>query len=213
MQSSSKDREATVVVIDDDASVREALQGLFRSVGLAVKSYGSAQEYLASGQPDRPGCMVLDVRLPGQSGLELQEQLSRSGTSLPIILISAHADVPMSVRGMKAGAVEFLTKPVRDQDLLDAVQEAVGQDLAQQEAARAIEALEARFRTLTPREREVMALVVTGSRNKQIAAAMAVSEATIKLHRGQVMRKLGAQSVAELVEMARALKLGRQSQQ
>ena len=202
MTPSGNERQATVIVIDDDQGVREALQGLFRSVGLAVKPYGSVREYLNSDPADSPGCMVIDVRLPGKSGLDFQEDLAKAGVRRAVILISAHADIPMSVRAMKAGAIEFLTKPVRDQDLLDAVQLAVNWDFAQRGDARVSAAIEASYETLTQRERQVMALVVTGQRNKQIAAAMAVAEATVKLHRGQMMRKMGARSVADLVRMA-----------
>jgi FixJ family two-component response regulator len=195
----------TVVVIDDDEYVRESLHGLFRSVGLRVEVFASVQAFLAGDLADRPGCMVLDVRLPGKSGLDFHDELVRKGVHRPVIFISGHADVPMSVRAMKAGAVEFLTKPVRDQDLLDAVQSAIEQDRVRRDGARDVARVRVGFESLTPREREIMALVVTGRRNKQIAADVGVSEATVKLHRGHVMQKMQARSVAELVRMADAL--------
>jgi len=191
----------TVVVIEDDVDVRVSLQGLFRSVGLDVAPYGSVQEYLADAASDRPGCMVLDVRLPGKSGLDFQDDLVKANAHASIVFISGHADVAMSVRAMKAGAVEFLAKPVRDQDLLDAVQSAIEKDakrrLQEASAAASIHA----FSTLTPRERVVMACVVTGRPNKQIAAELGLSEATVKLHRGNVMHKMGARSLVDLVRM------------
>jgi FixJ family two-component response regulator len=194
--------QTTVVVIDDDRDVREALQGLLRSVGLRAELFASVQEFLDSARPARPGCLVLDVRLPGRSGLDFHDDLVKSNVRLPVVFISGHADVPMSVRAMKAGAIEFLTKPVRHQDLLDAIQRAIEEDRVRRDEARAVAGLRAGFETLTPREREVMALVVAGRPNKQIGAEMGVSEATVKLHRSQVMRKMHAQSLAELVRMA-----------
>jgi len=192
----------TVIVIDDDQGVREALHGLFQSVGLAVETYGSVREFVDSKSPDRPGCMVVDIRLPGQSGLDFQDALATAGENRPIILISGHADVPMSVRAMKAGAVAVLTKPVREQELLDAVQSAIAQDGERRAEARIREELEAKFAKLSERERQVMALVTAGMQNKQVAAEMSITEATVKLHRGQVMRKLGADSLVDLVRMA-----------
>ena len=174
----------TVVVIEDDGDVREALDSLFRSVGLDVKLFSSAKEYAAGDREIRPGCMVLDVRLPGQNGLDFYDDLVKTGTSPPVVFISGHADVPMSVRAMKAGAVEFLTKPVRDQDLLDAVHLAIERDRTQRNTGRAVARIWANYEALTPREREIMALVIAGYRNKQIAAEMSVGEATVKLHRG-----------------------------
>ena len=209
--SDASDDEArpTVVVIDDDQDIREALQGLLRSVGLRVELFASVPEFLDGTRPDRPGCLVLDVRLPGRSGLDFHDDLVKAKVHLPVIFISGHADVPMSVRAMKSGAVEFLTKPVRHQDLLDAIQRAIGHDRARRDEEQFVDRLRTRFDTLTPREREVMKLVAAGRRNKQIATEIGLSEATVKLHRGQVMRKLGVQSLAELVRMADKLELSR----
>ena len=197
-----KEAEATVAVIDDDPDIREALRGLLRSVGLGVELFGSVQEFLAAFQRERPGCLVLDVRLPGRSGLDLQEELARADIHFPVIFISGHADVPMSVRAMKAGAIEFLTKPVRDQDLLDAIQLAIAKDRARRKQEATLERLRTDFDTLTPREREVMVMVVAGRLNKQIAGDLQLSEATVKAHRSQAMRKMRARSLAELVRMA-----------
>ena len=197
-----KEAEATVAVIDDDPDIREALRGLLRSVGLGVELFSSVQEFLAAFQRERPGCLVLDVRLPGRSGLDLQEELARADIHFPVIFISGHADVPMSVRAMKAGAIEFLTKPVRDQDLLDAIQLAIAKDRARRKQEATRERLRADFDTLTPREREVMVMVVAGRLNKQIAGDLQLSEATVKAHRSQAMRKMRARSLAELVRMA-----------
>jgi FixJ family two-component response regulator len=196
-----------VVVIDDDRGVREALQGLFESVGLNAEVYDSVQAFTEADRPERAGCVVLDIRLPGQSGLDFHESLARAGTPRSVILISAHADVPMSVRAMKAGAVEVLTKPVREQELLEAVQRAIEQDSARRSDAQSRAIIKARFDKLTERERQAMAFVVTGMQNKQIAAAMAVTEATVKLHRGQVMNKMQARSVVDLLRMADILGL------
>jgi RNA polymerase sigma factor (sigma-70 family) len=201
--------EPTVVVIDDDEEIREGLQGLLGSVGLRVELFASVQGFLGSGRPDRPGCLVLDVRLPGRSGLDFHEDLAVANVHMPVIFISGHADVPMSVRAMKAGAVEFLTKPVRHQDLLDAIQRALDQDSIRREDDKAVAELRASLDTLTPREREVMVLVVAGLMNKQIAHEIGVIEATVKVHRGQVMRKMRARSLAELVITADKLKLSR----
>jgi len=197
-----KEAEATVAVIDDDPDIREALRGLLRSVGLGVELFSSVQEFLAAFQRERPGCLVLDVRLPGRSGLDLQEELAKADIDFPVIFISGHADVPMSVRAMKAGAIEFLTKPVRDQDLLDAIQLAIAKDRARRKQEATLERLRADFDTLTPREREVMVMVVAGRLNKQIAGDLQLSEATVKAHRSQAMRKMRARSLAELVRMA-----------
>jgi len=200
-----------VFVIDDDFSVREALEGLFASVGLATEGYGSVLEFAAADRPDRPGCIVLDIRLPGQSGLEFQEALARAGTPRSVILISGHADVPMTVRAMRAGAVDVLTKPVRDQELLEAVHRAIEQDLARRGEANSRATVAARYEHLTRREREVMALVVTGMPNKVIAVKVSITEATVKIHRGQVMKKMGADSIASLVRMSDLLGNGRPS--
>jgi len=195
------------MVIDDDQDIRDALQGLLRSVGLGVELFASVQEFLASGDLTRPGCVVLDVRLPGQSGLDFYDDLVKANVHLPVVFISGHADVQMSVRAMKAGAIEFLTKPVRHQELLDAIQRAILRDSAHREEQRTIEAIRTNFDKLTPREREVMALVVAGRLNKQIAGEIGITEATVKLHRGQVMRKMHVRSLAELVRMVDKLQM------
>jgi RNA polymerase sigma factor (sigma-70 family) len=200
-----REEQPVVFVIDDDASVRDAIVDLLRSVGLAVESFGSTQEFLQSNRPDAPGCIVLDVRLPGPSGLEFQRTLSKSNIHLPVIFISGHADIPMSVRAMKSGAIEFLTKPVPEQELLDAIQTGIERDRARRQDARVLAELRERFDSLTPREREVLALVVTGRRNKQIAAQANLSEMTVKVHRSQIMRKMRAKSLVDLVRMADAL--------
>jgi RNA polymerase sigma factor (sigma-70 family) len=200
-----KEEQPLVFVIDDDASVREAIADLLRSVGLAVESFGSTQEFLQAKRPDAPGCIVLDVRLPGPSGLEFQRTLSKSNIHLPVIFISGHGDIAMSVRAMKSGAIEFLTKPLPEQELLDAIQAGIERDRARREQARLVAELQERFDSLTPREREVLALVVTGRRNKQIAAEAKLSEMTVKVHRSQIMRKMRAKSLVDLVRMADAL--------
>jgi FixJ family two-component response regulator len=197
----------TVFVVDDDAGVREGVGNLIRSVGLRPQLFAAAQDFLESKKPDAPACLILDIRMPGLGGLDCQRQLADAGIHIPIIFMTGHGDIPMSVRAMKAGAVDFLTKPFRDQDLLDAIQQAIERDRAR----RADEASTARLRdcfsSLTRREREVMAWVVAGRLNKQIAAEIGVSEITVKVHRGQVMRKMGADSVADLVRMAGRLGL------
>src|SRR5262249_35944430 len=189
---------------------REALRSLLQSVGLQGRAFASVPEFLKSGRPDGPTCLVLDVRLPGRSGLDFQRELSAANIDLPIIFITAHADVPMSVQAMKRGALEFLTKPVRDQDLLDAIQLGLERDRARREGERALAALRERFETLTPREREVMAEVLKGRLNKQIAGDIGVSEVTVKAHRGQVMRKMKALSLPDLARWAEKLKLTRE---
>lgn len=194
-----------VFIVDDDISVREALKNLFRSVGLRVEMFGTAQEFLSSRRSDAPGCLVLDVRLPGLSGLDLQRKLAEANIEIPIIFITAHGDIEMSVRAMKAGAVEFLTKPFRDQDLLDAVQQAIDRDRSARTQRAETAELRRRYELLSSREQEVMALVVRGLLNKQIAGELGISEATVKLHRGQVIQKMRAGSLADLVRMAHRL--------
>src|SRR5262249_7370572 len=199
--------DPVVFVVDDDLSLRHALANLLRSVGLRVETFGSAREFLAGPHPDAPGCLVLDVRLPGLSGLDLQRELAAAQIDLPIIFITGYGDIPMTVQAMKAGAVEFFTKPFRDQDLLDAIQHALERDRVAWRRRAALAALRQRYDLLTPREREVMRLVVAGLLNKQIAAELGTSEIMVKVHRGQVMRKMQAASVADLVRMAAHLRL------
>ncbi len=196
------DSRSVVFVIEDDASMRDALKRLIRSVHLEVELFGSAQEFLQKARLDVPSCLVLDVRLPGISGLDFQRKLAESGIPIPIIFITGHGDIPMSVRAMKAGAVEFLPKPFRHQDLLDAVQIALERDRTRRQRETEIAALRERFESLTPREREVLPLVVYGLPNKQVAAEIGTSETTAKVHRSQLMRKMGADSLPELVRMA-----------
>lgn len=197
--------QSFVFVVDDDASVRAAVEDLLRSVGLAVRTYGSTQEFLQSKLPDAPGCLVLDVRMPGQSGLEFQRTLTNTGIHLPIIFISGHGDIPMSVRAIKSGAIEFLTKPLHEQELLDAIQGGIERDRARRESVKAMSELQERFDLLTGREREVFELVITGQLNKQIAAQLELSEATVKVHRSQIMHKMRARSLVDLVRMADTL--------
>jgi FixJ family two-component response regulator len=202
-----KDVDAIVFVVDDDLSIREAIKSLISLTGVRVETFGTAQEFLRTERPDLPGCMVLDVELPGLSGLDLQRELAAHGIKLPIIFITGYGDIPMSVRAMKAGATEFLTKPFSDQDLLDAIQQALERDRAARRHSKEIAEVRRRFDALTSREREVMSLVVAGWLNKQIGFELKISEITVKIHRGRVMSKMGAESLAELVRMTERLEI------
>ena len=202
--------DPVVLIVDDDPSLRDALSSLLRSVGLRVEVFGSAPEMLEAPLPDVASCLVLDIRLPKRSGLDFQNELIKASIKIPIIFITAHGDVPMSVRAMKAGAVDFLTKPFRDQDLLDAVANALERDRKRREEERGVAELKAKLETLTPREVEVMILVTAGLMNKQVAGEIGVSEITVKIHRGHVMRKMGARSLADLVRMAEVLGVSRE---
>jgi len=204
--------ESFVAIVDDDRAVRDALDSLFRSVGLATRLFGSADELLAEKLPDASGCLVLDVRLPGISGLDFQERLSEHGIHLPTIFMTGHGDVPMTVRAMKAGATDFLQKPFRDQDMLDAVSNALERSRGQRSQNAALETVRREYASLTPREAEVMSHVTAGLMNKQIAGKLGLSEITVKIHRGNVMRKMGVRSVADLVRKAEAIGLGKVQQ-
>lgn len=196
-----------VHIIDDDESLRQALDSLFRSVGMVTRQYGSTQDFLNAERPDCPSCLVLDVRLPGKSGLDFQAQLLDLNIPIPIVFMTGHGDISMSVRSMKAGAVDFLTKPFRDQDMLDAVAAAIDKDRVQREQGRGVAQLHELFASLSLRERQVMALVTAGKMNKQVAASLGLSEITVKIHRGHAMQKMQARSLADLVKMASALQL------
>jgi FixJ family two-component response regulator len=201
--------EPIVFVIDDDVSMRRALTNLFQSVGLDVVAFGSAPEMLQSKLPDVASCLVLDIRLPGVSGLDFQTELAKANIHIPIIFMTGHGDIPMTVRAMKGGAVDFLTKPFRDQDMLDAVVTAIERDRKRREVEKAVANAQALFETLTPREREVLALVASGLMNKQVAAELGLAEITVKIHRGHIMRKMGARSLADLIRTAETLGIHR----
>jgi FixJ family two-component response regulator len=202
-------KEPIVFVIDDDTSVRRALTNLFQSVGLGVEAFGSAPEMLRSKLPDVASCIVLDIRLPGVSGLDFQTELAKANIHIPIIFVTGHGDIPMTVRAMKSGAVDFLTKPFRDQDMLDAVVAAIERDRKRREAEKIVASLQALFETLTPRERDVLALVASGLMNKQVAAELGLAEITVKIHRGHIMKKMAARSLADLIRMAETLGIRR----
>jgi FixJ family two-component response regulator len=203
--------QSVVFIVDDDASMRDAMQRLFRSVGLAVEVFASASEFLQRKLSDVPSCLVLDVRLPGLSGLDFQTELAKANIQVPIVFMTGHGDIPMTVKAMKAGAIEFLPKPFRDQDMLDAVRLGIERDRARREGEKAISEVRAKFASLTPREQEVMAFVTAGLMNKQVAGEMQLAEITVKLHRGNAMRKMGAKSLADLVRMADIMEIRRKS--
>jgi len=202
-------RESIVLIVEDDASMRRALTNLFQSVGLGVAVFGSASEMLQDKLPDIASCLVLDIRLPGLSGLDFQAELTKANIHIPVIFMTGHGDIPMTVRAMKGGAVDFLTKPFRDQDMLDAVTVAIERDRKRRDAERVIAGLRALFETLTPRERDILALVASGLMNKQVAGELGLAEITVKIYRGQIMKKMGARSLADLVRMAETLGIRR----
>ena len=212
MTKESSGLEPTVYVVDDDPSMRIALANLFRSIDLGVEVFGSATEFLQADLPDTASCLVLDIRLPGVNGLDFQTRLAKANIRIPVVFMTGHGDIPMSVQAMKAGAIDFLTKPFRDQDMLDAVTKALERDRAGRQTEKAVSDLRLMFESLTPREREVIALVTAGLMNKQIAAELGVSEITVKIHRGHVMRKMNARSLADLVRMAETLGVRRERQ-
>ena len=203
---SQMNERAIVHVVDDDASVRGALEGLFDSVGLQTQTYAAARDFLATSLADRPGCIVIDIRLPDMNGLDVQIQLTEIGVRLPVVMMTGHGDIPMSVRAMKRGAVDFLPKPFRDQDMLDAVMAAIERDRQRRTIEGGVSQMQQRYATLSPRELQVMQLVTAGKMNKQVAGELGISEITVKIHRGAAMRKMGARSLADLVRMAEVLK-------
>ena len=204
LQTSDK---AIVHVVDDDASLRDALEGLFESVGLDTRTYGTAHEFLDANRADKPGCIVIDIRLPDMNGLEFQARLVQLGVGLPVVMMTGYGDIPMSVRAMKRGAVDFLAKPFHDQDMLDAVTSAIERDRQRRKEAESLSRMRHRFETLSPREREVMLLVTSGKMNKQVAGDLGISEITVKIHRGAAMRKMEARTLTDLVRMVEALRL------
>jgi FixJ family two-component response regulator len=201
--------KAIVHVVDDDASIRGALESLFETVGLETKSYAAAQDFLAGSLPDRPGCVIIDVRLPDMNGLEFQAKLSQIGVRLPVVIMTGYGDIPMSVRAMKRGALDFLSKPFRDQDMLDAVMAAIERDRQRRMVDNDVLEIQQRFGTLSPREQQVMLLVTAGKMNKQVAGDLGISEITVKIHRGAAMRKMNSRTLADLVRMAELIKLKR----
>jgi FixJ family two-component response regulator len=209
MTKSPPEQSSVVLIVDDDPSIRTALARLFKSVGFQTEVFASAADMLQSKLPDTPSCLVLDVRLPGQSGLDFQSELVKRNYHIPIIFMTGHGDIPMTVKAMKAGAVDFLPKPFRDQDMLDAVSRAIQNDRKRRDDERAVAGLKAQYALLTPREREILALVAAGLMNKQVAAEIGIAEITVKIHRGHIMRKMGAKSLADLVRMADVLGVAR----